>query len=370
MIYFDNAATTYKKPKSVLRALNYCLKKCGGNPGRSSHALSERAGEIIYDTRERVAELLSIDAPERVVFTYNATHAINLAIKSFVTEKCHLICSDIEHNSVIRPLEKLKKELSIEYSTFDSNLNPEKAISPLIREDTKGIISTLASNVTGKRIDIGALYKIAKEHGLFLIVDASQAIGHTEIDLSTTPCDVLCAPGHKALFGIQGVGFAVFRDIERKETLYEGGSGYDSTNTEMPALLPEGYEAGTPATPAIAALGGGIDFIKRVGIDAIERKIELMTEALISRIGSVRDTILYPSAFGTVGFNIKNLPSSYTGGVLSSNGICARGGLHCAPSVHKKLGTLECGIVRLSLSYFNTMREIDDFYKILKSINF
>lgn len=370
MIYFDNAATTYPKPKSTLKSLNFCLKKCGGNPGRSTHPLSEMASEVIFNTREKVAELLNTDRAENVVFALNATHALNLAIKSFVREKCHLICSDIEHNSVIRPLEKLKKELDIEYSVFDSNLTPEDAILPLIRDNTRGIISTLASNVTGKRIDLKKLSKIAGEKGLFLIADASQAIGHSEIDLTKAPCDVLCAPAHKALFGIQGAGFAIFRNGERGETLYEGGSGYDSTNTEMPLLLPEGYEAGTPATPAIAALGGGLDFIKRVGICEIEEKISRMTKELIARIANVRGTVLYPSEFGIVGFNIKNLPSSYTGGILASRGVCARGGLHCAPSVHKKLGTLERGIVRLSLSYFNSMKEIDAFYKILKDTEF
>ena len=370
MIYFDNAATTYPKPKSAVRKLNYCLKKCGGNPGRSSHPLSEMASEIIFSTREKVADLLNIENAESVVFTYNATHALNLAIKSFVTKKSHVIISDIEHNSVIRPLEKLKKELGVEYSLFDSNLTLRNAILPLINQNTVGIISTLTSNVTGKRIDLKELSEIAKEKGLFLIVDASQTVGHTEIDLTECPCDALCAPAHKALFGIQGAGIAVFKDKHRRGTLYEGGSGYDSTNTEMPLLLPEGYEAGTPSTPAIAALGGGIDFIKQFGIENIEKKIQYLTDELIARVSSIKGAILYPSSFGIVGFNIKNLPSSYTGGILSSHGICARGGLHCAPSAHRKLCTLDEGIVRLSLSCLNTKHELDAFYKTVKSIDF
>ena len=368
MIYFDNAATTYPKPKEVRCALKYCIKKCGGNPGRSSHTLSEKASEIIYSTREKVAELLHTENPENVVFTYNATHALNIAIKAYATRACHIITSDIEHNSVIRPLEKLKKDLDIEYSVFNSDRDINEVIPPLINDRTTCIVSTLASNVTGKRINISSLSEIARTRGLYLIIDASQAVGHTEINLSETPCDVLCAPAHKALFGIQGAGFALFRENSRRETLYEGGSGYDSTDTQMPYLLPEGYEAGTLGTPAIAALGGGIDFVEKTGIEFIEEKIKYLTEKLIERIGSVKGTILYPSFCGIVGFNLNNFSSSYTASALATRGICTRAGLHCAPSAHKKLGTCERGIVRLSLSCVNTVRELDVFYKALKDI--
>ncbi len=368
MIYLDNAATTFPKPKSVVSALNKCIMEYCGNPGRSSHILSVTSDEKIYETRELIAELLGVSEPEGVVFTYNATYALNLALKTFITEPCHIICSDIEHNAVIRPLEKLKRTLGIEYSTYDSQ-NTEESIKSLITPRTRGIVSTLASNVTGKRIDLGVLSRLARENNIFLIIDASQAIGHTEINLSKNPCDVLCAPAHKALFGIQGAGFAYFADKRRKESFIEGGSGYDSRDTNMPKLLPEAYEAGTLSTPAIVSLGAGVKFIKQIGIDEIESKIAMLTNELIGRISDIEGVRVYPSGFGIVSLGYKDYPSGYIASALDSLGVCARGGLHCAPSAHKLLGTLDIGTVRLSLSYLNTHRDVDGAYRALLSLD-
>lgn len=369
MIYLDNAATTYIKPRDSYKKLKFCLNKCGGNPGRSSHRLSFAASEVIYNTREAISEHLGISEPERVVFTYNATHALNLAIKAFITKKCHVIISDIEHNSVIRPIEELRRRLGVEYSTFNSDCSPLEAIPPLIRSDTIGIISTLASNVTGKRVNLCELSSIAKKHNLFLIVDASQYIGHAQINLESSPCDVLCAPSHKALFGIQGSGFAVFKSSERKGTLIEGGSGYDSKNPFMPMELPEGYEAGTPATPAIASLLGGLQFIRRVGVEEIENKIFNLEQKLYERIASISNIDVLGHDSGILSFAIKNVSSSKIASLLDMRSICVRGGLHCAPSVHRKLGTDEYGAVRVSLSYFNTEKELDVFYKTMLKIS-
>ena len=368
MIYLDNAATSFPKPRCVLEELAACVRKYCGNPGRSSHALSVKAAEIIYDTRERISNFLGHPTPESVVFTYNATYAINLALKSFIRKKCHVITSDIEHNAVVRPLNELAKTHGVEYSVFSTEGNLEGNIERLLREDTICIISTLASNVTGKRIDIDLLSKISQKHGLYLIIDASQAAGHTRIDLSQTPCDVLCAPGHKSLFGIQGCGFAIFADTKRRYTLFEGGSGSDSKSTEMPLLLPEGYEAGTLGTPAIAALGSGIKFLSDIGIDEISKKISKLTEATKERIISVKESVLYPSEGGIVSFNLAGLPSSLIARELDKSGVSVRAGLHCAPSAHKKLGTLDSGTVRISLSYLNTKRDIDLFWRALSKI--
>ena len=369
MIYLDNAATTYIKPSDSYKKIKFCLRKCGGNPGRSSHRLSYAASELIYNTREAVSEHLGICEPERVVFTYNATHALNLAIKAFITKKCHIIISDIEHNSVIRPIEELRRRLGIEYSIFNSDYSPLETIPHMIRSDTVGIISTLASNVTGKRVNLNELSSVANKHNLFLIVDASQYIGHSKINLENSPCDVLCAPSHKSLFGIQGSGFAVFKNCERKNTLIEGGSGYDSKNLFMPMELPEGYEAGTPATPAIASLLGGLQFIKRVGIEEIENKIFNMEQKLYERIASISNIDVLGHDSGILSFAIKNVSSSEITTLLDMRGICVRGGLHCAPSVHRKLGTDEYGAVRVSLSYFNNENELDILYKAMLEIS-
>ena len=369
MIYFDNAATSFPKPKEVIDAYNFCLKKSCGNPGRSSHSLSLRASEVIYEARERVASFLNSYKPEGIVFTYNATHALNIAIKGFIHAKSHVIISDMEHNSVLRPLEKLKKEYGVEVSEFSTSApDLESEIDKYITSNTVAIISTLASNVTGRRVNLASLSHAARKHGIYLIVDASQAIGHIKIDLKITPCDVLCAPAHKALFGVQGLGFAYFKDTTRGLTLMEGGSGTDSISTEMPLLLPEGYEAGTPATPAIAALASGIDVVDKIGLNNIENRLSELEKELSERILSLPKTKIYGADMGIVSFNYDNIPSSYISAELDKHGICTRSGLHCAPSAHKKLGTLTCGTVRVSLSFFNNRREIEKFYKAMGEI--
>ena len=361
MIYFDNAATSFPKPPCVIADLNRCIRRYCGNPGRSSHALSLRAAEEIYEAREEIASLLSVNSPESVVFTYNATHALNLAIKTLITKNCHVLTSDFEHNSVIRPLEALHRRLNAEYSIFDTSGNIEESIKAAIREDTRAIVCSVASNVTGDEIDLEILSKIARECELILIIDASQAIGHKKIDLERTPCDALCAPGHKALFGIQGSGFVYFKDRMRRESFIEGGSGSDSRSREMPLLLPEGYEGGTLATPAIVSLKSGIGYIKRVGIDAIQGKISLLTRLAEEGLSDIKGLTVYKSGHGVLSFNYRNYPSSLIASALDQNGICTRAGLHCAPSVHERLGTIEQGTIRVSFSCLNTEKEIEAF---------
>lgn len=368
MIYFDNAATTFPKPKSVIRAVNECLNKYCGNPGRSSHSLSLRASEEIYEAREKIAEFLGADRAERVVFTYNATHALNLAIKTVITEKCHVITSDVEHNSVIRPLEKLRRTLGIEYSCFDTDKELSGELERIVREDTKCIVSTVASNVTGKNTDIKALSDFSRKKNIPLILDASQALGHEPFDLNLTPCTVLCAPGHKSLFGIQGSGIAVFSDDTLRDSFIEGGSGSESIKVEMPARLPERYEAGTPSVPSIIALKAGIDFINKVGIDSIKEKTDQIRLEIIDRLSSLDRISFITGAGAIISFGIRDVPSSKISEMLDDVGICTRSGLHCSPSAHKKLGSLDYGTVRISLSCFNTKKEADMLYKAMKDI--
>ena len=368
-LYFDNAATSFPKPPCVMQELMNCVSSYLGNPGRSSHKLSLRAAEEIYSVREEIASLIGVTTPESIVFTYNATHALNLAIKSFATDNCHVLTSDFEHNSVIRPLERVKETHGVYYSIFNTTGNILSNIEEQRKHNTKGIICSIASNVTGDNIPLKFLSKYAKDNGLFLIIDASQAIGHVEINLNETPCDALCAPGHKSLFGIQGCGFAYFKDNVRKNGLIEGGSGSDSASPIMPLLLPEGYEAGTPGTPAIVTLGAGVRYIRDVGINEIGKKLSLLTNRSIEILSSIPNVKLYKSGNGIVSFNIGNISSSYITSELDKYGICARGGLHCAPSIHRKLGTLSQGAVRLSFSCLNDISELELLYKAVKEIS-
>lgn len=369
MIYFDNAATTFKKPKSVYRCVNSYLKNYSGNPGRGSHKLSSKAAELVYSARESVADLFNYDNPERVVFTMNATYALNMAIKTMITERCHVIISDVEHNSVLRPLNSLHDLIGIEYSVFDSSAeNLFFEIEKLIRSDTKVIISTLVSNVDGRDIPLEILTAITQKHNLKLIVDASQAAGHKNIDLSANKCDAIAMPGHKGLFGIQGVGICIFSGEVPCETFVEGGSGYNSKNIYMPDELPEKFEAGTLPAPAIISLNEGIRFIKKKTLEDIAARIEMLDNAMNVRLKDIKSIKVFGGKNGVVSFCHERIGSEKIATELDRYGICTRAGFHCAPLAHKTLGTYEKGTVRASFSYFNSEKEIDSFWVALNKI--
>ena len=368
MIYFDNAATTFPKPQSVIDSVTRCLREYCGNPGRSAHYLALKTAERVYEARETVAKHLGIDSPESVCFTSGATLSLNVAIKCSIKDKCHCIISDCEHNSVIRPLYKLKSNLGIEFDTFNSDKDIYKEIDNLVRTDTRFLISTLSSNVTGKTIPIEALYDISKKHGLTLITDASQALGHIKIDLNRTPANILCGPGHKGLFGIQGVGIMVITDKDARDTLLEGGSGSDTLNPEMPLVLPERYEAGTIPTPGIVSLISGIEFIESIGLDEISNKLNQMTQKAKDILTSFDNIKVYGAENGIISFNASNIPSYTFATRLDNMGFCVRGGLHCAPPIHEKLGTISSGAVRISLSFLNSIGQIDKLYTALRDL--
>ena len=366
MIYFDNAATTFPKPKCVITEVVNCLKLYCGNPGRSSHKLALAASEKIYESREALAKFLSVEKSENIVFTPNATHALNIAIKGLLKENCHYITSDIEHNSVLRPIYKCVKTRNCSFSVYNSDLPLREAIIPLIRDDTRGIITTLASNVTGKIQNIQEISEIATKYNLKLIVDASQYLGHKRINLKNINYDVLCSAGHKALFGIQGSGFAVFNRNEELDTIVEGGSGVDSFSKSMPGLLPERFEAGTVNTPAIVSLLAGIKYINAIGLDNINDKIQYLTERVRDILSSFKDITLYGAENGIISFNKGSYSSSEIADKLNKENIATRAGFHCAPLIHQKLGTSSVGAIRISLSYMNTKKECDMLYTALK----
>lgn len=366
MIYLDNAATTFPKPESVIRKTEDCIVKYCSNSGRSSHALAIKTSEEIFYTRDAISDFLSLGKPETVCFTLNATYALNLAIKCLITDKCHVLISDVEHNATLRPLNKLKEELGIEYSTFSTNGDVGANIKNAIRPETKVIISTLCSNVTGAEIPLSILSNIADIYKLILIVDASQLIGHKEINISKYPCDALCAPGHKGLFGIQGVGFAVFPKGSPNKTLIEGGSGNDSLNPLMPKDLPEKFEAGTLPSPSIVSLGAGIDFINEIGMKKISSKLEYLTNVFSDEIKKINGITVMASQNGIISFSLQGQSSATVSEVLNSAGICTRSGLHCAPLAHLKLGTIKNGLTRVSLSIFNSEDEAYYLCRALK----
>ena len=367
MIYLDNAATSFPKPNSVKKAVSDCLNKYCGNPGRGTNYMALKASEAIYNTREAIAEFLNYNNPENIIFTLNSTYALNIAIKTTFLNNCRIITSDIEHNAVLRPLYKLKKDKKIDLDFFSTDGDIEKNIVNLITDKTRGIVCNLLSNVSGKEIPLSILSKIKQKYSLKLIVDASQLMGHKLIDLTKNPCDVLCGTGHKALFGIQGCGFAVFCDNMKRESFIQGGSGINSKNEEMPDFFPEQMEAGTLPTPSIVALNKGIDFIKSKSIKYIDDNIQELTKLYLERLKEIKG-IRVIGENGIISFDFENIPSSAISELLNGEKICVRSGFHCAPLIHKKLKSDQFGLTRVSLSVMNNKSQADKLYYALKRI--
>ncbi len=367
MTYLDNAATTYPKPGCVYRRLQWCLHHAAGNPGRSSHAAALAAAEEIYATREALARLLCFQNPERIVFTQNATYALNMAIHAVCPHPRHVIFSDREHNSVIRPI-AARKEKGCDYSIFSTDGEILASMEAAMRPETELCVLSLCSNVTGECFPLSTLLEFRKRHpSVRVILDGSQWLGHLPFSLSESLCDVLCAPGHKALFGLQGSGFAAFSREGGYTPFAYGGSGSDSENPDMPRLLPERLEAGTLATPAISALGAGVRFLLKEGLDAVSEKIFALTKDLYERLHSLRHAeVLSENGVGIVSFIMKGMPASSVTAFLDTHGICVRSGLHCAPLIHQAKRAPQDGSVRASVSYLNKKRDIDSLYRALR----
>lgn len=387
MIYFDNAATTFPKPDVVYNEVMRCMTEYCGNPGRGSHKLSIAASEKIYECRCQIAELFHTDSPENVVFTYNTTYAINLAIKTLVAPDSHVLYSDIEHNAVYRPICALES-YGIEHNSFktyetgmmqnyDFHQMILKSIHNNIRPNTRVLIASHCSNICGLRLPLEKIGSLCREKDIIFIVDAAQSAGCYNIDMKKCNIAALCVPGHKGLYGIQGCGFTIYAseynkpEFLKNNTFIEGGSGINSLDIEMPDMLPEHFEAGTLSTPAIAGLCEGIKYIKNIGIDEIRmreyklyrrlREIMMNTKGVTLYANDIRDSNILL-------FNVKDKSPNNVAAELDNEGICVRSGFHCAPLTHKLLGTGENGAVRVSFGMFNSSCEIDEFYKVLKKI--
>jgi len=367
-VYLDNAATTFPKPPCVVSAVRTCIEQHGGNPGRSAHRLSYEAADIVYRAREDVADLLHTEHPEHVVFTQNATYALNMSIKCAARYPCHVLLSDMEHNATLRPIHALAQRGELTYSVFSTRGDLRRNIEGALRRDTRMLVCTLASNICGREIPLALLSEIGREHGLYTVADASQLLGHTDNDLSKHPVDVLCAPAHKGLLGIQGCGLAVF-SAEPPGTWVEGGSGSDSERKEMPALLPERMEAGTLPTPAIAALSAGIRYISQKGVQNIEQKLA----RLVSTAACELEKLPHVYIQDTVGHGILSLlcdthSPERLAAELDRRGICVRSGLQCAPLAHTTIGTADSGVVRISFSFLNDEKDIAALLRALTDV--
>ena len=377
MIYLDNAATTYPKPEKVYEAIMDCMKNYCANPGRAGHKLAMRAAREIYDARENIAKLFNIDNPMNIVFTNNATDSLNLAIKGVVKTGDHIITTSMEHNSVIRPIKALEKH-GIKNTIVQCDKDGFLCIEDLkkaIKENTKLIVTTHASNVVGTLLDIKQIGEVAKEHNILYLVDASQTAGVYDINVKDVNVDMIAAPGHKCLLGPQGTGILYIKEGLNVNILKEGGTGSKSEDLFQPELTPDKYEAGTHNTPGIVGLNEGIKFILEKGIDNIRIHEEELCKYMLEKLEEVPNIVIYgpkdsKKRAAVIAINIGNMDSGEITFLLDSEyQIATRSGIHCSPLAHQTLGTLEQGVVRFSLGYFNTKNEIDEAIKALKEIS-
>lgn len=377
MIYFDNAATTFPKPLVVKNAVDTALTRYGANPGRGGHDLSVETAKQVFEVRSKIAGFFGAKDVEDVVFTQNCTYALNTVIKGLLRFGDHVIISDLEHNSVLRPVHTLATRGIITYSSacvsFDSN-QTVASFRSLIRPNTRAIIVTHASNVFGTILPITQLAQLARQYGLYLIVDAAQTAGTEPIDMQKMGIDFLCAAGHKGLYGPSGTGFLITSYGKRLLPLAEGGTGSASFDYDQPDFMPDRFESGTLNTVGILGLGAGIDFVSSCGMERIARGELYITRCIYDELKGIKGVKLYTPApqYGTssavLSFNIDGLSSEETTAKLNSAGFALRGGLHCAPDAHKKYGTIEGGTARLSIGAFNTVEQGAAFSEAVRRI--
>jgi len=374
MIYLDNAATSFPKPEETIEHLTRFVTTVGGNPGRSGHKLSVEAARIIFEAREKLAEFIHGKRSERLIFTANGTESLNLAILGLLDENDHVITTSLEHNSVMRPLMHLKERHGVEYTVIqcgpDGCLDIE-ALARAMRKNTKAVIINHGSNVIGTT---QPLREIKQAIGnVTLITDACQTIGSVPIDIDRDNIDVLCFSCHKSLLGIQGLGAIYIREGINPRPLKLGGTGSRSESIEHPDFLPDRYECGTPNTPAIASLLGGLTFIEKQGLGRIAARKNALREKLVQGLSGIEHAIVYGCRTNetnapVISFNLKNKLPSEVGYELNQREIYVRVGLTCAPMAHKTIGTFPAGTVRVSPGYFTTDAEIDHFLEELQHI--
>lgn len=375
MIYMDNAATTLQKPECVAKAVVNAMNSFG-NAGRGLNDASMGASRVVYDTREKLCRLFHGENPKQFAFTSNATESLNTAIQGLIGPGDHVITTMLEHNSVLRPLyerEAVGVELTILRCDTYGNISYEE-IEAAIRENTKAIVCTHGSNLTGNLTDIGRIGAIAKKHGILLIADASQTAGLIPIDVQEMRIDVLCFTGHKGLYGPQGTGGIYVRPGVEIKPLKRGGSGIETYNKNHPAQMPTALEAGTLNSHGIAGLNAALTYIEETGVEHIcQLALERMWQ-FYEGVCDIPGVTVYGDFSGKervpiVSLNIEDFDSAEVSDeLLTEYGIATRAGGHCAPLMHEVLGNVEQGAVRFSFSHFNTQEEVEKAISAIREL--
>ena len=379
MIYFDNGATTFPKPKSVVNAVNYAITKIGANPGRGGHNMAMKASEVLFECRNNAATLFDIENSENIIITNNCTTALNTVIKGILKSGDHAVISSYEHNAVVRPLEFLKNkgvEYSIAQVDYTDNEKTVDNFRKAFKENTKLVICTHASNVFGIRLPIERIAALCKLNGILFCVDAAQTAGLIPIYLKNSDIDYLCTAGHKGLYGPMGTGLLIINSKVIPESLIQGGTGSLSAQVNQPEILPDKFESGTHNLIGIAGLNEGIKYVIRKTPQGIFDYEIRLARNLYDGLSKIKDIELYtkkPDKNGfvpVISFNLKNIDSEKTAQILNDRfNIAVRAGLHCAPLAHKCFGTLEKGTVRAVISSFTTQNEVNYLVNSISQIN-
>ena len=376
MIYFDNAATSFPKPDSVWQAALRCQRCYGANPGRAGHALAARASEEVFAAREALASFFGAQT-ENTVFTFNCTHAINLALKGVLRPGDHVIISSLEHNAVLRPLARMQSDGAI---TFDvaqiapgNEAETLRRVEALIQPNTALLFVTHVSNVFGTVLPLRSLSALAARHGLLFGVDAAQSAGTLPLHLENDGIDLLCFPGHKGLFGPMGTGALLLSPRVHPRALMEGGTGSFSLQQTQPDILPEGLESGTLNLPGIVGLHAGVRFVQQTGLSAIREHEEALCETLRTDLSVIRGISLFdemaPASRRTLlSFAMNGRSAEEVEEALSRCGFAVRAGFHCAALAHTRHPSTQTGTVRVSPSVFNTKKQIKNLSFCLNQI--
>ena len=373
MIYLDNSASTFVKPKEVIKAVNDSLVNYTANPGRSGHKASIKTALKITEVRQMLSQHYNNGNIDRVIFTQNCSQALNMAILGCEKNGGHIVCTENEHNSVLRPLQHLSDKGSVNYSIAfqsDSKGISLEDIKREIKPNTYMVICNHISNVNVAIADINSIGKYCKEHGIIFLVDCAQSCGHIKLDMKKDNIDFITIAGHKGFYSPQSIGALIMNESFTPNPILFGGTGTNSLELVQPEFLPEKLEVGTISSPLIIGLGAGINFVEK-NFNAIQNKIDDLTTYLNFELNklNVHCYTQPENSYGVIAFNIANIDSNEIANVLNEKyDICVRGGYHCAPIKHKALGTIGQGAVRVSISYFNTFSEIQKLLYAIKHI--
>ncbi|TVX99957.1 aminotransferase class V-fold PLP-dependent enzyme [Cohnella terricola] len=378
IIYLDNAATSWPKPPAVLEAMERSMKESAANPGRGSHAMAVKASRVLFETRKRLARLFGAKNPNDIAFALNTTHALNLAIQGLLKPGDHVVATTLEHNSVRRPLEALKRRFGIDvtYVSADARgiLNIEE-IDAAIMGKTRLLAVTHSSNLFGSIAPVGEIGEITRKRGVKLLVDAAQSAGVLPIDVGSMGIDLLAFPGHKGLMGPQGTGGLFIHPDLELEPLMQGGTGSKSEAPEQPLVRPDRYEAGTQNTVGLAGLSEGVNYVLKETPEAIHKKEQQLTFELMAGLQEIEGITLLGPELGAdrtaiVSFLVEGIDPSEMAFVLDQQfGIAVRAGFHCTPLGHETAGTYETGAVRASPGYFTEKSDIVSMVEAVKEIS-